>query len=364
MSRPPCLGLYAADHPECDGEPNSPIQREQASCVWRDRCSGLRVFCDQMNHKPDKVIGTLGDGLLPLCDAQVKKFGIKDGQLTIDPRDPTKKLKPEKPSSLTPPKKSTDEKKLEKALEEARKASERARNHPKRRRRKAHTSPPAETPKEGTKPCQPTPEGHENSSKPPKNDVGAIKAAMEAAEGKPVEAEVPLESPRRPQNCPSPRPRPRPRKKARRRQKAPLPAEVVEIALHFEECLRETFSNHAFANRGRVVANPGTIYAVDRLKGCSYIRWYCASEYGCDFALARVRLKVRSRSVDIDIPATIEQLFQNVDRRIWDQLKPTLRKDGQFLSVCRSLDKHGVALVAKTLRTMANKGVFQLPKGR
>lgn len=335
MGHPNCLGFYAAGHHECDGNPDGTTFVAKSACAWRDRCAGFQAFCQETNHKAPKVLETLNDeSLSKLCERQIERLGIEEGKVTAT----TKEEKPSSAPTKKEPLKSNEMEALEEKLKEARQASKRAAVNPKRQRRKART-----TSEKPHTPVDPT--------------IAKIADAVASPQAVP-------EASKRPQNPRTVRSTTEDRPQTKRHQNPRLPAEVVELTMHFEQCLRDTFTEYNFANRSRVVANPGTFYSVDRLKGCSYIRWYCSSKRGRDVAVARIRVKTRNRNVDVDIPVSLEALLKRVDKEICSIINPIARKDGQFQTVCRGLDKAGVSELIQILSQMVKIGAFSLPKGQ
>lgn len=352
---PQCIGHYLEGDLQCDGDPNSAVLIDKIPCAWRDRCVGLGTFCDQMNHKAETVINTLGDGLVQLCETQIEKLQIEGGRINHPDFAPQQQPKPvvekkAEPPKPTPPKKSEEElfkDAVAKLQKENQQLQERTKTRPSRRKRaKATTTPPPVT-----KPSQPEP-----------NEMDFAQKLKESMEGNPVKEDVRSGAPERPQNRRERTPSRRPRKKTKRAPRATMPPEVLEIAQHFEMCLRDALPKHSFAKAGRVVVQPGTLYAVNRVKGSRYVRWYCSSKGGRDFAVACLWFKIRSKTVDIAIPADIEQLQKAVGDKAYARLNPKHKVDGQFYTVCRGMDKEGAAKVVQALKKLS-KDVLPFLKG-
>jgi hypothetical protein len=155
-----------------------------------------------------------------------------------------------------------------------------------------------------------------------------------------------------------------PQNKSKRPVTRPMPPindEVRALHDHFEQTLRDFFPDRRFASGQRVLVKPGTFYSIDRLRGSQYISWYCTVAKGRDRALACVRFKPGLVRLDIQLPASVEELKSFLGARLFKRLQPKPFIDGQFKSVCMHLDREGVAECAEVLRRLVESDVVALP---
>ncbi len=139
------------------------------------------------------------------------------------------------------------------------------------------------------------------------------------------------------------------------RKKQPLAEDILLLGAHFEQCLRDEFPNGRFARNGKVVARPGTFYAVDRTRASHYVSWYCTRAKGPDQAIACVRFKPRLKQVDLALPVEADALKTLLKPRTLRELSPRTSVVGQFQTVCKHLDREGIGLAVSAIRRMADR---------
>jgi len=193
----------------------------------------------------------------------------------------------------------------------------------------------------------------------PDDAVPAEPGDVIAAEGEGARSNAPKRTRRAPKR----------KKKGERsssRYTVPLNDDVLELAKHFERQLRKHFKKCRFRPQRskRVLARPGTIFAIDRTTTSRYVSWYQLPEAGRDQAIACVRFKPALKRIDVELPVTVDVLRTACASREFKLLRVHELNDGQFRCVCTHLDAEGTALVVEAIARLANHGKIRIVQGR
>lgn len=153
------------------------------------------------------------------------------------------------------------------------------------------------------------------------------------------------------------------RKPSRKRRRTSLGPEVLELGDYFRALLQETFPRQRLARKSEVVARPGTFYALDRKKEGHYVRWYCSVRKGHDQGIACLKFKPRKKKLDVTLPVSIRELECLAGEEDTKILNPKNTRDGQFMTICRNIDKEGIKVCMRVLRELADNGSINVPTG-
>lgn len=309
ISKPPCVGEHEANNTVCNGDPQGQTVIDKIPCAWRDRCVGLQAYCQERHYQPATVRGALADNaLIDLCEAQIKRLHIVDGK--VRPADaPVVKEALPVPTLPPTPKPSVE---LLAAIEDAKRVAQQAVE-------KARTPVSARARLRARPHILPSVEPVLTNS-PPVSPTSNEKLATEAS------------------------------------------PTSQDVEAHTEETLRRLFPEWVFAHPKRVVAKPGTFYAV-RYPESHLVRWYCSTPKGRDQAVLSVQTKVRSRRAILGLPVAAGVLNGLLKERV--NLNEVYGRDvanGQFRCVCRDLDVTGVDVVLKALRDLVDAGTVSLTR--
>lgn len=77
---PSCVGTYERLDIVCNGEPTGKTDTDRAPCAWRNRCSGLRIYCEERGKAPEIVVASSSyAALVDLCETHVVEHRVWDG---------------------------------------------------------------------------------------------------------------------------------------------------------------------------------------------------------------------------------------------------------------------------------------------
>lgn len=305
--RPPCVGTYEADHEICNGNPRGKTSYEQRACAWRDRCVGLQAYAQEYELSPLDVAASQDPkSLEALCVTYVERYSIKEGVIGALPEGEVPALPP--PVLVEDPDAGVEDEPGDVLAHEGESAKHHGRGVPRpdshgtyasRRRRKAAKK--AKRRKKGVKPST--------------------------------------------------------------RYTVPLNDEVLGLGAHFERHLKKLFAKkHRVRSQRskRVLARPGTIYAIDRTNTSRYVSWYCLQARGRDQAIACVRFKPALQRLDIEVPVDVDDLRAVLLPKQFKRLRVRPLNDGQFHALCTHLDHEATALVVEALAKLVANGKLEL----
>jgi hypothetical protein len=269
---PTCVGTYEYGNTVCDGinDPNASYY-DQVHCAWRDRCVGLKMFCQEFNHTPSAVVAAQSFvNLVELCENQVTKHNISGG--VPGGRDEPKELSTEKNENVVETNSSAFK-------------------------------------KEGTR------------------KVSSTKAN-------------------------SARKKPSTRKKKTKNSKVKIDEYTLSLGDHFTAEMKSLFPERRFSSKKKVIVEPGVFYTLDKTKTNLYTTWYCTSERGRDYFIARLYYKPKFQKVNIALPVTIDKLEEFLGTITYKKLNLSERNLGKFKCVANRLDLNGVSLCAEVIKKL------------
>jgi len=97
---PPCAGEYSKVDSACNGEVNGKTDDDCSPCGWRDNCVALAAFVQDRDKSPEDYLDTDGEEVvakngtehfLKMCAAQVRRYGVENGEITKRPVKPKRK---------------------------------------------------------------------------------------------------------------------------------------------------------------------------------------------------------------------------------------------------------------------------------
>jgi hypothetical protein len=136
--------------------------------------------------------------------------------------------------------------------------------------------------------------------------------------------------------------------------------ELESLFQHFKMHLIENLDGRKFVPPKGIIV-PGMLYSIDRSDTSGYIAIYCKKSGVKGVPVAQLMLRPKTVSYDIELPVEYTG-YLGVGKATMRKIKPEHIENGRFKSVCKNMDKEGVALVAQTIAHLIRIDRIKLPK--
>lgn len=126
-----------------------------------------------------------------------------------------------------------------------------------------------------------------------------------------------------------------------------------------KQFLDELGNGYEFVKADKI-ARPGQFMTVNRAES-DYISVYCKKIAGRDVPIARFRMKTYSHTFVVDLPLTVEELKENLSKKVLDKMNFQPAISGRFVSQALEVNKEKLSILAESLAKMVNNGTIKLP---